>query len=372
MSDIAVVGGGVIGLAVARSCAAAGADVTVLDRAPISGASSVAAGMLAPVTELHYGERALLQLNLESAAMFGGWVGELERETGLRTGYRETDTIMVAADADENAALAEVWRFQSSLDLPVERLKGAEARSLEPALSPRVRGAVLVRGDHQVEPRLLADALLASCRLRGVSFIADHAASVESIAGRVSGVTLRSGGGIRASAVVIAAGYASADIGGLEPLLRVRAVKGQLLELASPDGSDLVQRNVRGHDVYLVPRVGGRLIVGATVEERSDKMVTAGAVFDLLRDAHELVPGIGEMTLVEARAGLRPGTPDNGPLLGATEIDGLVVATGHFRNGVLLAPVTAQSIAELLSSGRAPESIRPFSPLRFEKVEVEA
>jgi glycine oxidase len=366
--DIAVIGGGAIGLAIARACALEGLKVSLIDENPGSGASSVAAGMLAPITELHYGEDALLALNLRSAAMFGDWIADIERATGVDTGYRKTGTIMVARDADENRALQEDWAHQRSLNLKAERLKGSDALSLERALSPRIRGGVLVEDDHQVEPAALVSALIEACRAAGVSFVGRRATRFEVERGRVRGVTIGDGDQVSAGAVVVAAGCWSASIPGLPDGMRipVRPVKGQLLELGPVPGEPLIGRNVRGRDVYLVPRSDGRVVVGATVEERGfDTTVTAGAVLELLRDAYELVPGIAELTLLRAVAGLRPGTPDNAPLLGPTEVEGLLLATGHFRNGILLAPVTAQAIAATIATGSAPTEIADFSPLRF-------
>jgi glycine oxidase len=364
---VAVIGGGAIGLSVAWAAAKAGSDVRVVDPRPGGGASGIAAGMLAPVTELHYGEDALLRLNQESAAMFGDWIAELEEASDVATGYRTTGTIMVARDADENAALQEIWAHQETLELKAERLRGSKARRLEPGLASSVRGGVLVPDDHQVDPKALIAALLVACAQAGVKFDERRAAGVVVSGARVTGVEIEGGEIVPADRVVIAAGCWSAEIEGVpEGSLPVRPVKGQLLELRSRGTELLLQRNVRGQDVYLVPRSDGRVVVGATVEERGfDDVVTAGAVLQLLRDAFEIVPGIAELDLVDVRAGLRPGTPDNAPLLGPLEIDGLIAATGHYRNGILLAPITGRAIAELIETGRVPESIESFSPGRF-------
>lgn len=360
-----MVGGGLIGLGIAWELARRGVGVTVLDPEPGRGASQAAAGMLAPVTEAHYGEEALLRLNLASLERYPDFVRELESETGHDVGYRACGTLLVARDRDDNAALSEVFSFQQRLGLEVRRLRSRELRELEPALSPSVRGGIEVAGDHQVDNRALVDALTAACTGRGVSFMRATATEVLR-SDAVCGVVTGDGARIDADAVVVAAGARSASIQGV-PALPVRPVKGQLLHLRAPDGLSLLQHNIRGLDVYMVARPDGRLVIGATVEERGfDEAVTAGAVHDLLRFAYELVPGITESELVEISVGHRPATPDNAPVLGATSVPGLVVATGHYRNGVLLLPITAETIAALVVSGRVPDDIAEFAPARFE------
>ena len=364
--EVAVVGGGVVGLSVAARLAKDGRGVTVIDPAPASGATGVAAGMLAPVTEVHYGEEALLRLNLASSEMYPAWVAELESETGIPTGYRPSGTVMVARDVDDNAALDDLFRFQEGLGLAVTRLKGRDCREIEPALSPSVRGGILVEGDHQVEPRALAKALLASCERNGVRCERSKARSVEIDRDRARGVALANGGRVEADTIVIAAGAWSSMLEGVEDLVPVRPVKGQLLELSAHGPQTRMQHNIRGLDVYLVPRADGRLVVGATVEEMGfDDAVTAGAVHDLMRYAYELVPGVTELRFDRALASFRPGTPDNAPLIGEVGVEGLIAATGHYRNGVLLAPITADAIARLIQTGDVGDAARPFSPSRL-------
>lgn len=359
-----VVGGGAIGLAIAWRAAADGLRVTVIDPEPGRGASWTAAGMLAPITEVHYGEEGLLHLNLASHEAYPSFVQELEADARTSVGYRRCGTLLVARDNDDNTALSEVYAFQQRLGLEVRRLRSAEVRALEPALAPSVRGGILVEGDHQIDNRALLDALLRACARRGVVLEAATVTSVLTDGARVTGVALADGRSTEADQVVICAGARSSELRGVE--LPVRPVKGQLLQLRGRDGNSLLGRNVRGLEVYLVPRSDGRVIVGATVEEQGfDRTVTAGAVHDLLRYAYELVPGITELELVEIGVGHRPGTPDNAPLIGRTAIEGLHVATGHYRNGILLLPITASAIATLLSSGHVVEGIAPFSPTRF-------
>jgi len=363
-----VVGGGVIGLAIAWRAAGAGMAVTVVDPAPGRGASWAAAGMLAPVTEVHYGERPLLALNLAAAARWPAFAAEVSEAAGRRVGYRPGGTLAVARDADDNAALEALYRFQLRCGLEVERLRSRECRQLEPGLAPGIRGGVLAPGDHQVDNRALTQALLAACRRAGVRLVEGRVAELALEGERVAGVVLATGERLAAGVVVLAAGCWSGRVGGVaaEALPPVRPVKGQLLYLRGPAEAPLCSRNVRGLEVYVVPRGDGRVVVGATVEEQGfDTRVTAGAVHDLLRAALELLPDVAELELAETVVGLRPGSPDNAPMLGPAGPDGLVVATGHYRNGILLTPVTADAIAELLATGRVPDLIAPFDPGRF-------
>lgn len=373
-ADVIVVGGGVVGLTVAWRTAQRGLDVMVLDPAPGRSATWAAAGMLAPVTEVGYGEEPLLALNLDAAAAYPDFVAELEAAAGTEVGYRTAGTMLVARDGDDNAALGDLHRFQQSLGLEARRLRGRECRAEEPALAPSVRGGILVAGDHQVDNRALAEALQTACERAGVRFVPERAAvTVES--GSVTGVRSAAGDSVSAPTVVLAAGSWSGRVDGVPADARppIRPVKGQLLHLRGPGEDPLLTRTVWGADAYLVPRADGRLVVGATVEELGfDTRITAGAVYELLRAAYELVPGVAELELTEIAVGLRPTSPDNAPLLGSSIVEGLVIATGHYRNGILLAPVTGAAIAELIDTGEAPESIAPFSPGRFAPAAVSA
>jgi glycine oxidase len=372
--DVVVVGGGIIGLVTAWRAAQQGLRTAVADPEPGRGAAHVAAGMLAAVTELQYGEQELLELNLASARRYAAFAGELSEATGLDLGYRRCGTLAVALDADDRADLRELHAFQSRLGLESEWLSGRECRRLEPMLAPGVRGGLRVDGDHQIDPRRLAKALLRAADLSGVDFHRSEVARVEVVRGRARGAALRDGTTLTADRTVLAAGSRSGTIGGLPEhvLPPVRPVKGQVLRLRIPAAyapflSRTVRAVVRGGHVYLVPRENGELVVGATSEELGwDTTVTAGGVYELLRDAHELVPGITELPLVETLAGLRPGSPDNAPMLGeAPRLPGLLLATGHHRNGVLLTPVTGDIMAALLTGGEVPPQARHFSPARF-------
>ncbi|MEY9946975.1 glycine oxidase ThiO [Kitasatospora sp. GAS1066B] len=372
-TDVLVIGGGIIGLAVAWRTAQRGLRVAVVDPDPGGGAARVAAGMLAPVTELQYGEEPLLRLGMASNERYGAFTAELSQATGLDTGYRGTGTLAVALDADDKAELSELHAFHQRLGLTSDWLTGREARRLEPMLAPGVRGGLLVGGDHQVDPRRLSVALVRACELGGVWLHRAEAVELLVEGDRAIGARLSTGERLLADQVVLAAGAHSHQLPGLPSgvLPAIRPIKGQILRLRIPPAyAPFLSRNVRavvrGGHLYLVPRADGELVIGATTEEQGyDTVVTAGGVYELLRDAHELVPGITELPLVETSAGLRPGSPDNAPLLGPTALPGLVAATGHYRNGVLLTAVTGDLLAEYLTTGSVPELAAPFSPDRF-------
>lgn len=367
-ADVAVVGGGAIGMSIAWRTAQRGLSVVVVDD-QASGASWAAAGMIAPVTEVWYGEEPLLALNLASAARWPDFAEELAAAAGADIGYRRCGTVLVARDADEASALDELHTFQAKLGLEAERLGSRELRRLEPGLSPRVRGGILVNGDHQVDNRALLPALRTAATRAGAAITHGRVARVTTAQGRVTGVALDDGERLACSQVVLAAGAGTRAIGGLPAgaVPPVRPVKGQLLHLRGGTDPPLASRNVRGVGMYVVPRADGRVVVGSTVEERSDTTVTAGAVLGLLRDAWELLPDLAECEFTEAACGLRPGSPDNAPVLGPSpHVEGLSFATGHYRHGLLLTPVTAEAVSEGLATGRVPELVAAFSPGRFE------
>lgn len=353
--DVAVVGGGAIGLACARAAAARGARVVVFDGGE-PGAWHVAAGMLAPVSEAEFGEQALLRLGLESAARYPAFCAGLEDP-----GYRPVGTLVVARDRDEAEALDRLAAFRRSLELPVTRLRPSQARAVEPALAPTIRLALEIEGDHSVDPRRLVAALA-----RGVDVRRAWVRGLRVAGGRVVGVALDDGV-VAADQVVVAAGVWGARLDmPSEARVPVRPVKGVVLRLRDPRGPGLVDRTIRGERGYLVPRGDGRYVLGATMEERGwDTTPTAGAVYELLRDLSEIVPGVFELEIAELTAGLRPATPDNLPAIGRGALDGLVWATGHFRNGILLTPVTAELVAGVLAGEGLPEWARAADPLRF-------
>ncbi|GAB2625960.1 putative thiamine biosynthesis oxidoreductase ThiO [Paractinoplanes abujensis] len=328
MSDITVVGGGIIGLSIAWRLVRRGADVTVLDGGD-EGAWHVAAGMLAPGGESEHEDPALIALLERSAQLWPAYV----RELGVDVGYDDTGTLGLALTADDLAQRARLWTRQQ---LPL--LRPSELRELEPALSPRVRAGVLAPRETQVDPRKVVHALRERLGTRIVVKRVESLADVDS------------------RQVVVAAGCGTAALTGLP----IRPVKGQVLRLRGEPG--LLRHVLDGCEVYIVPRADGEVVVGATQEERADRLVTAGGVHELLRAALELVPGLAEFELAETTVGHRPGTPDNAPLLGRLD-DRVIVAAGHFRNGILLAPVTADLVAGLVLDGL--DTPGDFAPRRF-------
>ena len=361
-TEVLVVGGGVIGLAVSWRARLLGHEVTVLERDAAGQATSrVAAGMIAPVAEVEFGAagRRLLDLGLRSAELWPEFAAELRELTGIDVGLRRTGTLLLAADADEAAELGRQLEFRRSLGLDVRRLAPSAARELEPALAPALRMALEVPDDHSVDPRRVVEALRAACLAAGVALREDTAAERLDVRdGRVEGAVLAGGERLRAGAVVCAAGPWSGAIEGLpeDARLPVRPVKGQIMRLRDPQGPGLLERVVRYTGGYVVPRGDGRYVLGATVEERGFELgATAGGAYELLRDAHELLPGIAELEIEELCTGLRPGTPDNLPAIGPGALEGLLWATGHHRNGILLAPLTAELLAGLLDGGASVE-----------------
>ena len=360
--DAVVVGGGVIGLACAWRLSQRGARVAVVERGePGGGATRVAAGMLAPVGELSFGEPELLELTLAAARLYPEFVAEVEAASGRKTGYEELSALHIALDRDEAAQLRRVHDLQRSLELEAEWLPPRKCRDLEPGLTPSFHGGVFAPGEAAVDPRALTLALLGALRAEGAEVLT----GTEVVDGIFEGERLvgvrTEREELRAETVVLASGAWSGATPWLPETARpaVRPVKGQVLELRRRDGEPPARHILASERVYLVPRGDGRLIVGATVEEMGyDTAVTAGGVHELLREAYRLLPEVAEMELVDAIAGLRPGTPDNLPLLGPGEIEGLVLATGHFRNGILLAPLAAEAVADLLA---APNSDRRSS-----------
>ncbi len=353
--DAVVIGGGVIGLSVAWRAARRGLSVLVAERERIgSGASGVAAGMLAPVGEATWGEERLLELALASARAWPEFASELEDDAGAPSTYEQIGALHVALDRDEVAELRRRHELHTSLGLSSEWLTGSKCRQLEPGLAPSCAGGLFASQEAAIDPRALLGALAAAIRAAGGE-IREGAAvdALETEGGAVTGARL-GGETVEAPAVVLAAGaWSGADWLPEEARPPVRPVKGEVLELRS-SGPSICERIVAGERFYAVPRLDRRLVVGATVEERGfDTSVTAGAVHELLRESYRALPEIAELELVEAKAGLRPGSPDNAPLIGPGAIDGLILATGHFRNGVLLAPVTADAVVATLTGKEA-------------------
>lgn len=350
-SAVTVVGGGIIGLAVAWKAARAGHRVQLVD-AGERAASWVAGGMLAPVAEASPGEEDLLELGSASLRRWPEFAAELAADSGRPAGLREEGTLVVGVDGADRSELDMLAEHLASLGRSVTRLGGRELRRAEPSLGPAVRRGLEVPGDLAVDNRVALAALRAAAAAAGVDFRDGRALRVR------PGAVELADGTAHCDVAVIAAGAHSGD---LHPGLagRIRPVKGEVLRLraratALPPPTRTVRGPVRGRQVYLVPRDDGGLVVGATQYDAGfDLDVTVGGVRDLLADAERLVPGLAEYALVEAIAGLRPGTHDNLPLIGELE-PGVLAATGHHRNGFLLAPITADAVLAALSGAESP------------------
>ena len=360
--DVVVVGGGIIGATISWRLLARGLTVTLVDPAPGAGATTTAAGMLAPVTELHYGEEALLALNIASAARYPDLVAELQEETGQDVGYARTGTVVAAWDGADLLALRDLLSLQQRLGLTAQMLTADELRSLEPAVASGLPGGMLAEDDHSVDPRRLHSALMAAGVGRGLRV---RTARVMQLQEDPLVAELDDGTSLSSAHLVVATGAWSAA---LMTGLPVRPVKGQTLRLRTESSllSRVLRGSVRGNPVYLVPRADGEVVVGATSEEAGfDLRPRAGAVHDLLRDAQAVLPAVTEMELVEVSTGLRPATPDNAPLIGATANPAVVAATGHYRNGILLAPITAEAVTAAITEGTLLPEVHEFGPQRF-------
>lgn len=366
----AIIGAGVIGLGIAWRLAQAGCAVTVYDRDEAGhGASWAAAGMLATAAEAEPGEENLHAFALESQRLWPGFAREVEAASGLPVQYRDDGTLVVALTRDDAAQLRHGLEFHKKLGLELAWLSAAETREREPHLRPGIAGAVWSPGDHQVEPRLLGRALAEAARQAGVKLV-EHCPVHEIVlaGGRAAGV-VTARGDEPADTVVLAAGAWSREMGGVPPsrLPPVRPVKGQMLALQMDPAAPLARHVLwlpRG--AYVVPRNDGRMVIGATVEERGfDPHLTAGGMLSLIEGVWRAIPAIEELPIVETWVGFRPGSRDDAPMLGPSGIDRLVVATGHHRNGILLTPATAAAVSFYILTGVLPEVARPLSAERF-------
>lgn len=365
MSDrLVVVGAGAVGASVAWAAAREGlaGEVVLVDPDPGSGASRVAGGMLAPITEAWPGEREVLELGAASLARWPAFAAAVAADAGQPVGLRREGTLQVAVDSADVADLDRVAGHLRAWGRSVERLGGRELRRWEPSLGPAVRAGLAVPDDLAVDNRALLAALASACRARGVVVDRRRAVRVVDDGSRVTGVEL-DGAVVEAERVVVAAGAWSAA---LHPALagRVRPVKGEILRVRArrtslPPPARTVRASVSGRPVYAVPREGGRLVVGATQYEAGfDPDVLVGGVRDLVGDVERVLPGIADYALEETAASFRPGTDDNLPLLGALGPSGLLAATGHGRNGMLLVAVTVDALVAALRGEPLPEQAR--------------
>ena len=363
MTNVAIIGGGVIGLSCAFELARRGKSVTVIERETVGfGASTVAAGMLTPSFEVELTPPSLVDLQLDSLRRYPQFIAEIEAASGLSCGYREEGTLWVSRHRDDELELDHIRKIQEERGLPARRLTGREVRQIEPYVSPRAIGGLLVESDHQVNSRTLMVALQAACEAVGVT-IRDNTGvtTVERTRGRLE-LTLQEASGdstLSADQVLLAAGV-WLENGLLTPLptIGMRPIKGQIVHLK---GQPLAKHVLRNSDIYLVPRSGGELLLGATEEEQGfDMQPTAGGTLDLLRYAFEILPGIYDLYVSEIDVGLRPAVTDHQPVLGPTNVEGIYIAGAHYRGGVILAPSTAHWMADLMTTGQVPAQIESF------------
>jgi glycine oxidase len=359
--DVIIIGGGVIGCGLAWELGRAKLSVTVIERhRPGEEASGAAAGMLAPTSEAVEAP-AMVSLATSSAALYPSWVAQLADQTSIDVGYRREGTLLVATSEAE----AEAWRH-----LPGEFMRGTEVRELEPALSAQIQAAFYLPSDHQVDNRRLMQALLKVVNQSGGEVLSGLPVSqLMTAGGRATGVTLADGTPLAGGAVVNAAGCWAGQLAAVGPRLSpTRPIRGQMVMLKDTaiSGRPLVRHVVRSPRAYIVPRAGGNLLIGSTTEDAGyEKKVTARGIAGLLAGGMEMAPELRRLPFVEAWAGLRPDSPDHLPILGATDLENYFVATGHFRNGILLAPITAKLVAEVILGQSPSLELEPFSPLRF-------
>ena len=370
VADVIVIGGGIIGSAIALRLAPAGLRVIVFDRGEPGGeASSAAAGMLAP-----FGEKIepgpFFDLCLASYRLYPGFVQEIEDLSGARVDYRRHGTLLLAVSEDETHELEGIAATQQKMGVPSEQLDGETARQRVPGVSPAVRRGLFLAGDHCVDNELLTRAVISAARRHNVSFFSQTSVTrlnvrqsrVESV--EVDANHIAHGATLSARQFILAAGCWSAEL--VNPLgiaLHTEPCRGQMMEFDTARELPLVLRAGRH---YLVPRVGGRVVVGTTVEYAGyEKTVTGGGLHSILEGAERILPDVRNFKFRRAWAGLRPDTGDHLPILGPGELSNLIFATGHFRNGILLAPVTAKLVSELVLTGSTSIPIEAFQPTRF-------
>jgi glycine oxidase len=368
-SDIVVIGAGIVGCAVAAELSRRGAVVSVLDaREPGAGATQASGGMLAPYTEAVEGG-PFVELGARSLAMFDDFVGTLEAETGIDVGYERSGTLHIARAEESVAGFAATHRELASMGVRSATLSPAEARTYEPNLTPAIYGGLLIPDQGLVSAPQMMQALAIAARQNGATFL--EPALAHRISSCVDGIDIDTGHGrIHAGAVVLAAGAWSGqiEVSGLTVPVPVKPVRGQLLHLGW--GASQVARITWDERCYLVPWRDGTLLVGATVEDAGfDERTTVAGVHRLLEAVCDLLPDAETATVLSARVGLRPSSPDPLPLIGWSEVlPGLMYATGHYRNGVLLAPLTAQLVADAMLGGDRDPALGLTTPARFGKL----
>ncbi|MGE3801290.1 MAG: glycine oxidase ThiO [Candidatus Kapaibacterium sp.] len=369
-TDVCIVGGGIAGITLARALSLRGGGVCVVDRGKIGGGTSrVAAGMLAPMVEARLQEREIVEFGREALHFWGEFAGMIEREAEMEIDYRQEGTLVVAVERDHIGIINHLHDEQRELGLPVESLSGYECRRLESYLSPTVSGGFFSPSDHQVDNRLLLQGLRRICEAQGVRTVED-AGEVTLEQGEGGWIVGTKSGLISAQRVVVATGASLAIFRSLQPKLAglIRPVKGQILRLDQSE-MPLLQHVVRTPDVYFAPKSDGTLVVGASSEDRGfDTAVRLGPLYETLQAAWETIPALYELPVVESAVGFRPASLDHAPLLGETSLEGVYLATGYYRHGILFAPLSAELLAEEILEEKRDERIRAFNPARFDQM----
>jgi len=362
--DVAIAGGGLIGSAIALELAQAGLSVGVFEKGePGREASWASAGILSPAPEAP-GMIPIVPLAKASMDLYPGFVANVEEMSGQSVGFRPFGTMDALFSRDATRDLSTLIALHHGLGLRAEPLRPEEARELEPALSPEVEAAALRPEEASVDNRALTRAVLLAAQKSGAEIFPNHdAEAIWREKGRCAGLKLRDEN-VSAKWTIIAAGCFSANIKGVAAYAPVRPAKGQMVSMRADELK--IERVLWSEKIYIVPRNDGRILAGASVEYVGfDKHVTAGAVEKILSDAIELVPGLANARIEETWAGLRPDSPDHLPILGPTDLDGLLMATGHFRSGVLLTPVTARLMREWITQQWVSVDWERLSPMRF-------
>jgi glycine oxidase len=365
--DVAIAGGGLIGGAIAFELARAGLQVALFDRhQPGEGSSWAAAGILSPAPE-NAGMISTVPLGRASLQLYPELVATVEEISGQSVGYRARGTLEALFSTDAQEKLSTIIAVHHGLGLKAEPVSADDAREMEPALSLELEAAVFRPDEACVDNRALTKAVLTAAERSGVKiFAASNVQSIAKSGGRCAGF-LVDGEKVEPRWTVIAAGCCSAEIEGASHYAPVRPAKGQMIALRAKDFR--IERVLWSDHVYLVPRNDGRILAGATVEYVGfDKRVTAGSVQKIIAAALQLAPALADAQIEETWAGLRPDAPDHLPIIGPTDLEGLLIATGHFRSGILLAPITAQLIREWITTQNVSQDWGRFSPMRFGEV----
>jgi len=372
-NKIAIIGGGIIGLSLGWQLTRKGKYVEVIERSKAGqSASRAAAGMLAPQAEMGFEDIELFYLCRKSLEMYDKFSEELFQDSGINVPLERTGCILPGFDRDDSQRLRRLYDFRERIGLPIVWVTSSEAREIEPCLSPKCTGAIWIEDDAQINNRLLLDALRIAFEKRGGKLFEDADVQKINIGNdKVHGIKVHDID-IEFDTVIVAAGSWSKQIDGIpENLLPpVRPVKGQIVSLRMNDSCRL-KKIVRARDAYLLPKSDGRLVVGASVEEMGfDTNPTAGEIFRILERAWEAVPSIYDLPIESIDVGLRPGSRDHQPIIGDSEVDGLFFATGHYRNGILLTPVTAYELSEWIVTGNRSDALKNFQLKRFYEEQV--